>query len=291
MQDHLRQMMLFQALVERGSITAAAEQLQLSKSVLSQHLKQLETALGVQLLQRTTRRQNLTPAGQAFYQRCCDIQQQAQAAWQDAQQQQQQLSGSVRLTAPQALIEPIVQQVLAPLLQAHPQLQPQVIAADERLGIVDQQLDVAVRVGALADSSMKQRRIGQFRELLVASPAYLQQRPAVSESAASTHHYIANAWQGRLVQHQLWHQDHDTQLTLKFSPSRLANNLSTVVALATAGAGLAYLPEFVLAQQPQLQPALAGYFGKPVPVYALHAYQQPPARVAALLQQLQQLRL
>ena len=93
MQDHLRHMLLFRTLVDAGTLTAAAEQLSLSKSVLSQHLKALEQALGVQLLQRTTRKQVLTPAGQEFYQRCADIEHLVDVAWQTARDSQQGLSG------------------------------------------------------------------------------------------------------------------------------------------------------------------------------------------------------
>ena len=82
--DYLRHMAIFKQIVDAGSISAAADNLDLSKSVVSHHLKSLELAVGVQLLHRTTRKQQLTPAGTDFYQRCAQMADISQTAWQEA---------------------------------------------------------------------------------------------------------------------------------------------------------------------------------------------------------------
>ena len=101
--SRLRQMSVFAHIIEAGSITAAADSLKISKSVVSQHLKSLETELGVPLLKRTTRRQTLTAAGERFYEQCRRLNDVADTAWTEAQETLQEPQGKVRITAPNAL--------------------------------------------------------------------------------------------------------------------------------------------------------------------------------------------
>lgn len=285
MQDHVRHMLLFRTLVEAGSLTAAAEQLQLSKSVLSQHLKSLEQALGVQLLQRTTRRQTLTPAGQLFYQQCGDIQRQVDLAWQTARDSQQQLAGPLRITAPYALMDSVIAPVIAELVAQHPQTQPSLIADDQRLDLLEHHIDLAIRVGESPDSSLRQRKIGQFSDVLAASSAYMEQRPPLSGENCSEHEFIANAWQGSKSRLTLYRGE--KQLLLDIHARRFANNLNGVLALARAGAGIAYIPEFVAASEPALQTLLPGFRSDAVNVYALHPYQPLPRLVRHAIEEIE----
>ena len=123
--NQLRHMAVFAHIVETGSITATAELLQLSKSVISQHLKTLEENLGVTLLKRTTRRQSLTSAGQDFYQHCKTLNQIADEAWLQAQEVLDVPKGNVRITAPYALMETLIAPAIAPLIEQYPLLQPE----------------------------------------------------------------------------------------------------------------------------------------------------------------------
>ena len=171
--NQLRQMSLFARVVEAGSISAAAAQLELSKSVVSQHLKALEQELGVVLLKRTTRRQHLTEAGQTFYERCRALNQVAEEAWAEVQQRTGELKGRIRLTAPDALMAPLIAPLVAELLKVSPGLQPELIASDAQLDLMQQQIDLAIRVGESPDSQLRQRRIGEFRDVLCAAPSLI----------------------------------------------------------------------------------------------------------------------
>ena len=129
--NRLRQMSIFAHIVEQGSVSAAANKLELSKSVLSQHLKALEQELGVVLIKRTTRRQMLTTAGEAFYQSCRDINNIASLAWEHAQEFQLEPIGRFRISAPTALMDILVTPVVAKLMKRYPKLKPELIRTNE----------------------------------------------------------------------------------------------------------------------------------------------------------------
>jgi len=157
--NRLRQMSVFAYIVETGSITAAAESLDLSKSVVSQHLKSLETELGIILLKRTTRRQALTSAGKHFYKSCKELNQVANHAWLEAQETLTVPQGHIRITAPNALMETLVTPVIGKLLQQYPKLELELISNDHHLDLLSAGIDLAIRVGASRESMLKQRRV------------------------------------------------------------------------------------------------------------------------------------
>ncbi len=269
-----RHTQIFCQIVDAGGISKAAEALEVSKSVISQHLKALERELGVSLLNRTTRRQTLTPVGKEFYQQCKQINQLTKQAWQQAQAAQEVAQGIVTITAPHALMDSVVAPAIGELLIKHPLIKPVLIADDQRQDLIKNNIDIAVRVGELPDSDYRQIKLGEFRDVLCASQTYIDKH--FSDSAAiewPTIHYIANDWQGSHVNHQLTHvQSKNMPLNLSFTPQRRANSLPTVVALAKAGAGIALLPHFIVAQESALISVVADYQLPPNEVFALHAY-------------------
>jgi len=278
----LRQMSLFAKVVEAGSISAAADQLELSKSVVSQHLKNLETELGVMLLKRTTRRQQLTEVGQQFYQRCRELNRIAEDAWAEAQSHNQALAGRIRLTAPEALMAPLIAPLIGQLVTRYPALQPELIASDKQLDLMQQHIDLAIRVGSSASSQLRQRRIGQFRDVLCVAPQLL-------EKDAETLPYVANTWQGNRIEHRLLNAGGE-EIHLSYRPASRANSLQLCRTLLESGAGVGILPDFIFQQSQQqgrLVELLPGYQLAPVPVYALHSFAgNPPRSVELLIEQI-----
>ena len=269
-----RHIQIFCQIVDAGGISKAAEALEVSKSVISQHLKALEQELGVSLLNRTTRRQTLTPVGKEFYQQCKQINQLTKQAWQQAQAAQEVAQGIVTITAPHALMDSVVAPAIGELLIEHPLIKPVLIANDQRQDLIKNNIDIAVRVGELPDSDYRQVKLGEFRDVLCASQTYINihfgDSSAIEWSAIN---YIANDWQGSHVNHQLTHvQSKNKPLNLSFTPQRRANSMPTVVALAKAGVGIALLPHFIVAQEPALVAVVADYQLPPNEVFALHAY-------------------
>ncbi|WP_317918603.1 LysR family transcriptional regulator [Vibrio sp. MACH09] len=264
--NRLRQMSLFAHIVDAGSITSAAESLQLSKSVVSQHLKSLESELGIVLLKRTTRRQSLTVAGESFYQRCKELNNVADSAWLQAQETLEVVKGEVRITAPNALMETLVAPVIGELLQQHPLIEPVLISSDHHLDLVADNIDLAIRVGHSNESSLKQRRIGQFRDVLCAQPR------VIASGNIEQAMYIANVWQSQHITHRF--ASHTLDSFVFTTRARcVANSFYTCLSLVQSGAGIGLVPDFYLNQ---LDGSLSNVFPQhqlPVnPIYALHPY-------------------
>jgi len=259
-------MSIFAHVVDTGSITNAAESLQLSKSVVSQHLKELELELGVLLLKRTTRKQILTSAGKDFYQSCKAINEMSDSAWQRAQESIAVPKGQVKITAPNAIMDVVIAPAIGKLLQQYPLLEPELISGDAHLDLMSHNIDLAIRVGQSQASNIKQRRIGQFRDVLCAKQALLE------EADIDNLIYIANKWQGKHISHQF--SDADGQLsTYQTTAQCSANSFYSCLALIKAGAGIGVIPDF---QFDRTKPALREVFpALKLPlnqVYALYPY-------------------
>lgn len=280
--NKLRQMSIFAHIVEQGSISAAAEHLNVSKSVISQHLKHLEQELGMTLLKRTTRKQVLTSIGEQFYQQCTMLNEVAENAWLDAQGFSNTPQGSLRITAPNALMELLVAPVVAKLLPRYPRLKPELMSSDEHLNLSEYNIDLAIRVGQSKDSSLKQKRIGQFQDVLCGTAQIIEHYPVQKLP------YIANAWQGKSISHTLTN-DSDETIHYDASVACISNSFHSCLSLITSGAGIGLIPSFQLPNiQPQLQPVFPGYHLPINSLYVLHPYtRQLPLAVAVCLAEIE----
>ena len=167
---NLNRLVVFAAVVETGSITAAAKRLNLAKTMVSSHMQKLEAELGVGLLVRTTRRMQLTQAGDDFYQACRQILAATEEALAQATSNTEQLRGRLRLATSIDFGAAVVAPLAAELRLVHPELQIEILASDQKVDLVAEGVDLAIRMGRLADSSHKAALIGHFAEWLVAPP-------------------------------------------------------------------------------------------------------------------------
>src|SRR5690349_9384842 len=170
-------MVLFAAVVREGSFTRAARQLGVTKQTVSERVAKLEAQLGVRLLERTTRRLRPTDAGSGYYERCSTI-----AAWIDeandeVQRRQAEPVGVVRLSAPVLYGRRFLAAVVADYLTRHPAMRVEVVLADRRVDLIEEGIDLAIRIGALDDSSLTVRKLGEAHVHYVASPALLATKP------------------------------------------------------------------------------------------------------------------
>lgn len=264
----LRYMSVFAHIVEAGSITAAAESLQLSKSVVSQHLKVLEKELGVLLIKRSTRKHALTTAGNDFYESCKEINKITEFAWQQAQESTEVPKGVIKITAPNALMDVVIAPAIGKLLKQYPLLEPELISGDSQLDLMSDNIDLAIRVGPSQNSNIKQRRVGEFRDILCGSRALLL------KNGIDNAVYIANKWQGKQIRHQFSDIDGNRVLYEATAHCR-ANSFYSCLALIKEGAGIGLIPDF---QFNMIKPALCEVFPKlklPInKVYALHTYER-----------------
>ncbi|MEH6453458.1 MAG: LysR family transcriptional regulator [Psychromonas sp.] len=262
----LRHMSIFAHIVEAGSITGAAESLQLSKSVVSQHLKVLEEQLGVLLIKRSTRKHILTSAGRDFYESCKDINKIADSAWQRAQESIEVPKGYIKITAPNALMELVIAPAIGKLLKQYPQLEPELVSSDSHLDLMSENIDLAIRVGRSQSSNLKQRRIGEFRDVFCGSQDLLQKQQI--DKAL----YIANHWQSKHIKHD-FSDSEGNHVTYESSVHCKANSFYACLALIKEGAGIGLIPDF---QFKQIKPALNEvfpHFKLPInQVYALYPY-------------------
>ncbi|MGI9281007.1 MAG: LysR family transcriptional regulator [Endozoicomonas sp.] len=293
MMKYLRHMVVFVQIVESGSISQAAKQLNLSKSVVSQMLSSLEEALDVHLLNRTTRRQVLTPAGQTFFKQCKEIQTLSDQAWQETRESQKKPRGPITISAPHALVDTVVAPAVGRLVASCSHIEPTLVTDDERVNLYEKGIDLAIRVGEMPSSDYRQRKLGSFCEILCASPEYTTKNalsPDIilnQDRTRSDVDYIANIWQGHHVLHRCRHNATQDEITFTIHANRMANTLPAVIALAKAGAGLALIPDFLFAplqEKRQLVNILPEYTFSSVPVYAIHAFgHQPPALVKSCI--------
>ena len=281
--NRLRQMSLFAHIVESGSITAAADGLGLSKSVVSQHLKLLETELGISLLKRTTRRQILTQAGQAFYAECKKLNDLADFAWQQALESQQEPQGKIVITSSDALMSTLVAPAIGALMKCYPKLRPELISSDQPLNLMEKHIDLAIRVGTSSENALMQRRIGEFRDVLCGTQSVIDNQ---SEDAG----YLANQWQPAAILHHFTHikmagekhsyKNHSYQANITCR----ADSFHTCLSLIESGAGIGIIPDYIFHQKPHLIALFPDHQLAQNPVYALHPYpKQPPINVTTCI--------
>ncbi|WP_282131570.1 LysR family transcriptional regulator [Pseudoalteromonas aliena] len=266
--NQLRHMSIFAHIVETGSITNAAEALQLSKSVVSQHLKLLEQELGVLLIKRTTRKHILTNEGEAFYQSCREMNKIADIAWKQAKNSVEVPQGSIKITAPNALMDVVIAPAVGDLLKKYPLLKPELISGDDHLNLMSDNIDLAIRVGRSQTSNIKQRRIGQFRDVLCG------RHNLVTQGDINNAMYIANTWQGKRISHEF--SDNQGKLIVFEATAQCrSNSFYSCLALIKEGAGIGLIPDFQLSS---VEPALVEVFPHltlPINhVYALYPYEK-----------------
>ena len=173
--DQLAAMRAFRRVVEYGSFTAAAAELNQSHTIVSRQIRQLEIQLGAQLLNRTTRRFALTEAGQEYYERCKQILDQLDDAAESISLHQARPSGILRINAPQAFGTLELASWLPTFIMANPQLRVDLVCNDRFVDLIEEGFDVALRLAhGLADSTLIARQLAVSDLLLVASPDYLQ---------------------------------------------------------------------------------------------------------------------
>ena len=172
--DRFEDLRTFVRVVEAGSFTGAAERLQRAKSAVSRRLSELEDRLGVQLLNRTTRRLDLTATGRDFYARCVRLLSDLEEAELAVSSEHASLRGTLRVASPMSFGILHLADAINDFLSLHQDLRLEADLDDRRANLIEDGFDVAIRLGALADSTLIARRLAPMRRVTCASPAYLE---------------------------------------------------------------------------------------------------------------------
>ncbi len=246
---NLRRLAYFVSVVETGSFTAAAERLGITKAVVSQQVARLEREFRTSLLVRTTRKVQPTEVGQAFYLRCASILLEAEHAFDDLAETSAEPSGMLRLTAPLDYGVDVVVPAIAAFTQRYPACKVDAILSDHTLDIMSGNIELAIRVGWLTESSLQARRLGSFQQLLVASPAMAHRAAKLTRPADLTAlPFIANT---ALRDHLRWQFSCD-ELEPEFVTMQASIFLDATLAVREAacrGAGFAVLPDYAIADE------------------------------------------
>lgn len=172
----LERMRSFVRVAERGSLSAVARELGLGQSTVTRHLNELEEALGIALLSRTTRRVTLTEEGSRYYRNCLAILRLVEQASDEARSASDAPAGTVRVSCTASFGVLHLTRLIFAFQDRHPQIDIDLSLSDERIDLVREGIDIAIRLGPLADSTLKLRPLGRSQRLFVAAPHYLARR-------------------------------------------------------------------------------------------------------------------
>lgn len=240
--DDLRAFFL---VAETGSFARAAQRLDSSKSIVSRRVARLEGTLSTPLLHRTSRGTHLTEAGQVYYDEARAALNQLEHAADAISQTTATLSGAIRLTAPVFFGSEYLAPLLSDFAMRHPKVELQIDFRDEKVDLLTDQYDIAIRLGQLSDSSLPSRRLCQSKRVAVASPGYLAQHPSIRRPEDIRHHAIVH-YTGVNTQ-EIWRYEVQGEVkALKISPRFRSNSAAMLTSAAKAGVGLTLLPLFVV---------------------------------------------
>lgn len=235
----------FAQIVETGSISKAAESLNVSNPTASRRLIALEKRLGARLVERSTRRLTITEVGQAFYLRCRAVLDDMAEAEEEAALSSSSPSGTLRVTASLSLMTQHIAKLMASFTQKYPNIKVQLIAANRYYDITDNDIDVAIRTREdEPDSSMVVRRLARTRRVLAASPAYIHKFGAPSHpDELANHALISYSYHNP---YELIFEKNGLSITTSIQPVIEVNDGQTARRAAVQGAGILAQPVYVI---------------------------------------------
>ncbi len=267
-QFDLNEIAIFVKVVDAGSFTGAAKTLGLPKSTVSRKITQLEERLGARLLQRTTRTLSLTDTGSAYYNQCSRIIGDIEEANIAVTEMQSKPTGMLRITAPMLFGERILSNIVADFLKQYPEIQMDIVLTDQTLDLIQEGIDVAFRVGELADSSLIARNLGEVATVTVASPEYLAKHAPINHPNDLRGHDCIS-----FQSNPHWEFNGPEKVSVDVKARVKVNDVMSMHRLAIEGMGVATLPTLVCAEdikQKRLQPILCGWPFGSFPIHALY---------------------
>jgi DNA-binding transcriptional LysR family regulator len=279
----IEELKTFVEVADAGGVSAAALRLGVSKSIVSRRLFRLEAELGVQLLARTTRGAAVTEAGATFRDYAARVCAEIDVA-RETIQPSGDLRGRLRVAAPLTFGPTHFAPALAEMARRHPNLHIQTCYSDRFVGLISEGYDCAIRVGYLQDSNLIARRVGPIYGKLLASPDYIKAHGSPERPEELVAHEAL--MQGT----EAWHfMDGDKILTVRPQGRFKADNGIALVAAATAGLGIAYLPDCLtheLVASGALVPIMTRHLPPPAGAYVIRPPGQHPARKIRVLTEL-----
>jgi DNA-binding transcriptional LysR family regulator len=282
----LNEIAVFIEVARKRSFVRAAEQLGASVSAVSRSVGALETRLGVRLLQRTTRSVGLTEAGGAYFGRCESLLAELESAEAEASALGEELRGRLRISAATGFGMVQLVPALPEFLAQHPRLTVDLDLSNRYVDLVEERFDVAIRVGELRDSRLVARRLGPNRRILAAGPGYLKTRGMPDQPHELVEHACLILDIGDHPERWDLRRRSGTTTVEVAGPLR-SNNALALHDACRRGAGIALLPEFVLAEDigvGRVQRVLPAWSTQEQGIYAIYpGHRFIPAKVNAFV--------
>jgi DNA-binding transcriptional LysR family regulator len=246
----LNSLVVFAKVVEAASFSEAARRLKMPTSTVSRRVAELEDELGVRLLERTTRSLRLTAVGSEVFEYAQRGAALGEAVGNIASHHLTKLSGVLRLSAPPSISDSLLAPIVEAFQAKHPEVRVQILVTERMVDLVEEGVDLVLRVGALKDSTLVARRILSYRHQLVASPAYLAKFRAPRKPQELLRHRLLafSRWRPD-SRWTFFHANGTDKETLAFEPYFSVNDYAGVASALLAGMGIGELPPIV---QPQL---------------------------------------
>ena len=282
----LNQILIFVKVVDTGSFTKAAELLKQPKSRISRRLAALERSLGTQLIYRTTRQMQLTETGKDYYRRCQPLIEDLENANNAMTTHAEELSGILRITAPEDYGKMILTGLIDEFLKKHPKMKIEMVLAGAYLDLVKESIDIAIRIGHLKDASMKSKKISSMLNILVASPSFLEKHATLTKPEQLSKVPCLPFESGtRGGQWRLIRDKHETKV--KVQGPVTANSPDFIYHMALLGRGVALIPRFLCERSlisGDLVHIMKGWTSETIPVHLLSpAQKEIPAKTKAFM--------
>ena len=285
--DRLNAMQVFVRVAELASFTKAAESLGVPKGSISTSIQSMESHMGARLLHRTTRNVSLTQDGQIFYERCKDLLVDVDELETMFHSGKTNISGRIRVDMPIAVAKNLVIPHLAEFLNEYPHIEIELSSTDRRVDVIAEGFDCVIRVGALSDSGLIARALGQLNIINCASSAYLQKHGEPTHIDDLANHFIIHYATVLGVKSASWEYfDGEKYATLKMKSLITVNSSDTYIAACAAGLGIIQLP-VAGSHYPEtsdLIEILKKYKAEPMPVSMLYPNRRnQPKRVKVFM--------
>lgn len=281
MSPDLNAMALFVRVVDYKSFTEASKRLGVPISTVSRKVSELEKDLGVRLLERSTRKLRLTELGQEYYQYCHRGLEEFETGALIINNRQSEVVGTLRISIPPNLADVLVAPIVCTFQDAYPKTSIRILVTERYVDLIEDGVDIALRVGKLENSSMISRRLLVYRHLLVASPKYLEVHGEPGHPMElSTHRLITfGGWQGQL----LW-EFKNGQKTNKVAVDSVfsINEMTGIQLAAEAGQGIAEIPAIICAaalQEGKLIEVMPAWTFSPTTLSAIYPSKRNTSRL------------
>jgi DNA-binding transcriptional LysR family regulator len=277
--DRVQGISLFIRVVETGSFSKAAEDLGITQPTATKFVASMEKRLGTLLLHRSTRGVTPTEIGKIYYEKCKGIAREIEEADDLASLMQSKVRGKLTISASVAFGRRVLMPSILEFMSHHPELEVNLNMDDRYINLIEQGVDLAIRMRRLPDSSLGSRFLGLNPWVLVANPQYLKEHPAPKKPEDIRNHQALIYTTAQGDHRWSFTKNQDQTETVEVRGPFTSNNLSSILAAARNGMGLAVLPAYVAHQSIQdhvLKPVMQDWS---LPVQEIHAVYSSPKHV------------